>query len=221
MTSWMKGQREGDIKGGEDFAAKYFGAGNPAMKEILDARKAAAFGTDGQTQLAREAGMEGINRAVQTAMRQFQGRLPGTGVRGGAAGAMAGLLARDSIGQTRGLERDLAIDGMNRRTENLGRYESSLTGERAGQLGTTFAHAGMGSQDRFGSMGYLQGQDFLEAARAAAAANGGPGADGDNRSYMQKSFDHYRDMWRNPSAEHYKEMWGNAGKAVGLGNMKI
>lgn len=181
MTNWMKTQREGDITGGMDFAKGYFGADNPAMAEILAARKAQAFGTDGATQLAREAGTENINRSVQTALRQFAGRLPGTGVRGGAAGAMAGMLTRDAVGQTRGLERDLAINEMARKADALKAYESSLTGERAGLLGTGFAHAGMGSQDRYGGMQFLQGGDFLKQAQAAMGGSfsgGGGGTTG-------------------------------------------
>lgn len=168
MIEWMRGKREGDIQTGQDWASQFFGANNPQMKEIIDARHAAAFGPDTQTQLAREAGTEGINRSVQSALRQFSGRLPSTGVRGGAAGAMAGLMARDAVSQTRGLERDLAINEMERRRKALGDYESSLTGERAGLLGTTFGYAGLGSQDRYGGMSYLKGLDFFNNALRAA-----------------------------------------------------
>jgi hypothetical protein len=174
MTSWMKSQRDGDFASGESWADKYFNT--PEIQELLKARKDAAFGTDNrETQLARESGTEGINRSVQTALRQFQGRMPGTGVRGGAAGAMAGMLTRDAVGQTRGLERDLALADMERKRQALAAYESTLTGERAGKLGATLGYAGLGSQDRYGGMGYLASSDFLNAARDAAAGGGGGG----------------------------------------------
>lgn len=188
LTGWMKSQREGDMAGGMDFAGKHFGAGNADMAEVLAARKNAAFGLDRETQLAREAGTENINRSVQTALRQFAGRLPGTGVRGGAAGAMAGMMTRDAVGQTRGLERDLALNEMARKREALGQYESSLTGERAGLLGTGFAHAGMGSQDRYGAMQYLQGLDFLNAARGAISPTTAATVYRDSQGGMRKGF---------------------------------
>ncbi len=188
MADWMKTQRQGDLAEGTAFANKYFGAENPEMKAILAARHDSAFGPDAQTNLAREAGNEGINRSVQTAMRQFAGRLPGTGVHGGAAGAMAGMLARDAVGQTRGLERDLAINEMERRRAALGDYEHSVTGERAGALGTALGYAGMGSNDRYGSMGYLQGQDFMKQAQDAVNNSANPLGNAD-RPWYQKQFD--------------------------------
>lgn len=182
LTDFLRTQRNQDVSGGMDFANKYFGANNPEMAKILAQRNELAFGPDRQTELARQSGMEGINRQVQTALRQFQGRLPSSGVRGGAAGAMAGLLTREAVGQTRGLERDLAINEMERRRQALGELERSVTGERAGLLGTTFGMAGLGSQDRFGGMQYLTGQNWIDAARDAVsnAANplGGGGGGG-------------------------------------------
>ncbi len=176
MADWMKQQRDADIASGQTLANQYFGAGNPDMAAILAARKEAALGTgpDKATELAREAGTQGINRQMQTAMRQFQGRLPGLGVQGGAAGAMAGMLGRDAMTQSKGLERDLALNELQRKQQALGDYEKSVTGERAGQLGTTFGVAGLGSQDRYGSLGYLTSKDFLDAARQAVYGRGDP-----------------------------------------------
>jgi hypothetical protein len=182
LTDFMRGERDKDISGGMDWASKYFGTQNPEMKRILDTRYTQAFGldpatgqpvADRETQLAREAGSEGINRQVQTALRQFQGRLPGTGVRGGAAGAMAGMMTRDSLAQTRGLERDLALNEMQRRREALGNYEKSLTGERAGLLSSAFGMASLGSQDRYGGLQFLLGKDWLDYSKGEAAGGGG------------------------------------------------
>ncbi len=187
MTDWMKTQRNGDLAEGKAFADNYFGPKNVDMQAILDARKAAAFGTDNATQLAREAGTEGINRSVQTALRQFAGRLPSTGVRGGAAGAMAGMLTRDAVGQSRGLERDLALNEMQRKQQALSDYEKSLTGERAGALGTQFGYAGLGSNDRYSSMGYLQGKDFLDHAQQAVRDAANPLGGGAGTPWWQKA----------------------------------
>jgi hypothetical protein len=113
---------------------------------------------------------------------------------------MGGILARGAIDNTRGLERDLALSGMDRRRAALGDYEHSLTGERAGLLGSAFGNAGLGAQDRNSAMGMLTSQGWLDQAKAERDATNGIGAGGDSKKpWYQPSFNPLDPRYTNPT----------------------
>jgi hypothetical protein len=161
---------------GKKMAAGLFGSGNQDMAQIIAARKAAAFGADPRTALLRDEGVNNINRTMQTAMRGLQSNLATSGVRGGAAGGMAIPLAREALVSRGNLERDLAVADATRRDNALSGLESTVTGERAGDLGLRLGIAGLGSADRGNANQFILGQDYVkkmaEEAKAAAAAGG-------------------------------------------------
>jgi hypothetical protein len=76
---------------------------------------------------------------------------------------------------------------MDRRRAALGDYEHSLTGERAGLLGSAFGTAGLGAQDRNSALGFLTSKNWLDQAKAQVDANGNPVAgDGGGMSWQDK-----------------------------------
>lgn len=180
MSDYLNDQMKGYLGGGEDFASQYFGPNNKDMAEIIAARKAAAFGQDPQTAIARAQGVNGINSEFATGMRSLKGLQGATGLSGGAAiGQALPQLAKANLARSQ-LEGNLATDAANRRDAALTNLESTITGERAGRLGTTLGYAGLGLGNQSNAMQYVLGQDYVTSAANAAAnaAAGGGGAPG-------------------------------------------
>lgn len=176
LVEYGRASRAGDMREGEEFGNRFFGANNPDMKRIIDARMAAAFGTDPTVDLQRAQGVNNINQTMQTATRGLMSRLASSGVRGGAAGGAAIPIARDALNARQGLETSLAINEQKRRDAALGALESTLTGERSGLLSSIFGFAGLGAQDRGNAQQTVLGQDYIKAAQQAFAGLGGGGA---------------------------------------------
>lgn len=146
-----------------------FGMNDPAMAEIMKARRDAAFGQDGMAAQLRSQGVAGINNTMSTGLRQLRGMQAGSGVRGGAALGQAMPILSQANQARSGLESNIAIADMERRRGALDGLESTVTGERAGLLGANFGWMGLDSANRNNAMQYLTSQGFLDAANAGAA----------------------------------------------------
>lgn len=157
--------RNKDIEDGKARFDPLFGMNDPQMAEIIKARKAAAFGTDGMAEQLRGQGVAGINSTMATGMRGLRGMQASSGVRGGAAlGQAMPILAQANQARS-GLESNIAIADMERRRGALDGLESTLTGERAGSLGAQFGWAGLGANDRSNALQYLTSTDFMKNAQ--------------------------------------------------------
>lgn len=164
FATYLKGEREKDLAQGQGMASKYFDT--PEMKALIDIRKHNVDGMSGNEQLAlREQGMAGINAQLGTGMRALRGQLGASGVRGGAAAGAAIPMLMQSNAQRGTLERDIQIKNEEAKRGALDAYERTLTGERAGKLGTMFGYAGLGAGDRSGAMQYGLGQDYMKYAQ--------------------------------------------------------
>jgi hypothetical protein len=185
--------RASDFQKGLDFGEKYFGEGNADMAEILATRKKRALGLNqDEIQAYRERGGAGINQQMATGMRALRGAQAGSGVRGGAAGAQAIPLV-NRANQARGaLERDIGIADMERRSSELTGYERSLTGERAGLLGTGAAFADMGAGDRATMLQYLLGEKAIDAYGPEAGKEIDLNIE---KPWHQKATQHWQDQW--------------------------
>lgn len=222
FADWLKLQRRGDLAEGQDFASTRFGAGNKDMAEILTAKKDRAFGDNkAETDLLRSQGVSGINSQLATGLRSLKGLQGASGIRGGAAiGQALPHLAKANLARST-LEGDIALGEMRRRDEALRDYESTLTGERAGQLGTMFGFAGLGAGDRSSAMQHILGSDFLRSAQGALAGamGGGPGRDPGIGGFMP-GWDRLPN-WGGVNAGAFNSMIGASGlpqvtKAVGV-----
>ena len=161
----------------EDGAARFdplFGMNNPAMKEIMDARRSAAFGQDGYADTLRAQGVQGINSTMSTGLRSLRGMQAGSGVRGGAALGQALPMLTQANQARSGLESNIALADMQRRSAALGDLESTVTGERAGSLGANFGWTGLDSANRNNALQYLTSMDFMKNAQTGMNAAGGP-----------------------------------------------
>ena len=192
-----------DISKGQGWASQYFGRQDPDMARLIAAREKAAYGNDTkQMDQERAIGLRGINSSLATGLRQLKGLQGATGLRGGAAIGQA-LPQLTQANLARGdLESKLAVANMQRREQALKDLESTLTGERAGRLGSTLGIAGLGSQNRYGTLEYLTADKNLQAAlaekaaAAAAAANAGGGG-GPDRKWYEEFFTNVQDKsWR-------------------------
>lgn len=171
MTDRFAWDRERDIESGKARFDPLFGMNNPEMAEILKARRAAAFGTDGMADQLRTQGIQGINNTMSTGLRSLRGMQAGSGVRGGAALGQAMPILSQANQARSGLESNIAIADMERRRAALDGLESAVTGERAGSLGAQFGWAGLGAQDRSSSLEYLNSSDFLAKAQGRDPAS--------------------------------------------------
>ena len=168
LAEWLRQQRQGSMTEAQAFTAGRFGESNPAIRELMKARHDAAFGLDAQTGLERAQGVRAINSQFTTGMRSLRGLQGATGLSGGAAiGQALPTLAKANLARA-DLESNLAQNAANRRAAALNDYESTLTGERAGELGTQFGLMGLGSADRTGAMQYILGKDYVQALRDQA-----------------------------------------------------
>lgn len=163
FTEYLSGQRDSDLAKGKELAGEFFDT--PEMQALIDLRKKNVDGLSAQEQLGlREQGMSGINAQIGTGLRALRGAASANGVRGGATTGAAMPLLMQAGQQRAGLERDIMLRNEDAKRSALDAYESTLTGERAGKLGTTFGYAGLGAGDRSGAMQYLLGSDFLKYA---------------------------------------------------------
>lgn len=165
ITSLFRKERDADLERGGQFADPLFGMNNPAIAEIIKARRDAAFGNDPQAQIARAQGVQGINTTMATGLRSLRGSQALSGVRGGAAIGQALPVLTQANQARSALESNLALADAQRRSDALSGLESTVTGERAGKLGTQFGYGGLGAQDRSGGLQYLTSSDFLDQAR--------------------------------------------------------
>lgn len=176
LAAKLQAQLWNDIGKAKNWADPMFGRNDPDMARLIEEREKMAYGTDTRgMDLARARGMTGINSTLATNLRQLKGMQGASGLRGGAAIGQA-LPALTGATQARaGLERDLQLGEMDRRAAAMKDLETTMTGERAGALGTTFGLAGLGSQNRYGALQYLLGDKYLQGALAQQAALGGSG----------------------------------------------
>lgn len=201
LAKYLEEQRGGDIKKGLDFGKQYFGEGNKDMAEILNTRRERAMGLNqNEMNLMRERAGAGINQQMATGMRQLRGVQAGSGVRGGAAAAQ-GIPIVNQANQARGAaERDIALADMQRRSQELSNYETSLTGERAGLLGTGFGFASMGAADRSGAMQYGLATDALNKW------NGGSGMSEGEKPWNVKDS---MEGWKKSGFDPNKSPWAD------------
>ncbi len=166
FQDWMRGERDADMKAGAEWADGKFGASNPEMAAILEERRKRALGLNGaEVGLMRDRGMQGINQQLATNLRQLKGIQGASGLSGGATLGQAIPTLSHATQARAGLETDISLADMQRRSEALKDYEGTVTGERAGALGAQIGFAGMGSADRASGMQYLLSRDFMEKMR--------------------------------------------------------
>lgn len=187
LSDWMKTQRVNDTKEGMGFAGHYFGEGNPQVKEILDTRRSRAMGLNGaEIQALRERASSGINAGMATNMRALRGVQATNGVRGGAAGAQAIPIVNAANQARANAERDIAIEDMKRRGNELDKYEGTFTNERGGLLGTALGWAGAGAADRSSALQYGIGKDQMNEFQDQA--NWNPDLNGEEPWNAQDAF---------------------------------
>lgn len=185
------GSRMNDIQSGIAFGSPYFGHGNPEIDEILKTRRERALGLNAnEMQLMRERASSGINKQMQTGLRALHGAQAGSGVRGGAAAAQTIPVLNQANEARAGAERDIALADMARRSSELGNYEHSLTGERAGLLGTGLSFATLGSGDRASTKeSELIGKGITDYQKMADEAK-----TPEERSWLENLWTHYGDV---------------------------
>ncbi len=197
FTEFLTTSRDADMKKGAAWADGKFGASNPEIKEILDQRRERALGLNtAEVTAMRDRGMSGINQQLATNLRGLKGLQGATGLSGGATLGQA-LPSLSHATQARaGLETDIALADMQRRGQELGAYESTLTGERAGALGAEFGFAGLGVSDRSSALEHLLGQDFIKGlngnksgGRTAVDVNGNPYDPANPRDLLGRPYD--------------------------------
>ena len=203
LSDWMKTQRQGDMKEGLDYGKNFFGAGNPQMKEILDTKRSRAMGLNGaEIQALRENATSGINQTMATGLRQNAGILARNGVHGGAAvGANSSVLARANTDRANA-ERDIGIEDMRRRGQALDDYEHTVTGERAGLMGTAASFADMGAGERSSALQYGLGKD--NEAAYSGAANANPDF-GDSSWNIKDAMNKWKESGYNPNDTPWSE----------------
>lgn len=185
--------RMNDIQSGIAFGSPYFGHGNPEMDEILKTRRERAMGLNAnEMQLMMERASGGINKQMQTGLRALHGAQAGSGVRGGAAAAQSIPVVNQANEARAGAERDIALADMARRSSELGNYEHSLTGERAGLLGTGLSFATLGSADRANAReNDLIGKGLTDYQKMADEAK-----TPEEKAWFEKVMKHYGDMFQ-------------------------
>lgn len=96
-----------------------------ALQEALAQRKAGLEGlTAPELQAAREQGLTGIDRQLQTALRGARASSLGSNVEGAVNAIPIQNIAREAIQGRQGLERDLLLANVAERNKRLGEYEN-------------------------------------------------------------------------------------------------
>lgn len=137
-------------------------------------REQAAGPSSQEMEAKREASLEQLQAGQQSAQRNLQSSLAGSGVKGGAAGAQLARLAAAGITDRRRLERDLSADQAGRQAQavgNLAQFETATSQfdlaqaakEKNLDIQTRLGYAELGSAERASVR-------MAEATEKAAAA---------------------------------------------------
>lgn len=177
---------EGRARGQELFAAGSLGTRDAAstkadLMDILAKRKAAAEGFTGQEQTAlKEQALGAASRQQAGAMRSLRAQQAASGVRGGLAGAQVNRALQEQGQQRAGIERDLLLNNLQNRQQNLGAYEQTVGSElgrqqqeKYGQLGTEMGYAQLGSAERSAVAQQAIAEQQASAAREQARKSQG------------------------------------------------
>lgn len=169
--------RNKDWEQGKKMFGGLFGSDNPEFAKVMEQMRGIASGNDGYANKLRQSGVSGINNQMSSGLRQLRGLQATSGVRGGAALGQAIPLVNSANQARAGLESDINIADMSRRQNAIGSLYGMMSNERAGETALPLGWAGLGSQDRFGNMGYLatMGQQDLARQQLANAMNSQPG----------------------------------------------
>lgn len=176
----------GRARGQELFAAGSLGTRDAAstktdLMDILAKRKAAAEGFTGQEQTAlKEQALGATQRQQAGALRSLRAQQAASGVRGGLAGAQVNRALQEQGHQRAGIERDLLLNNLQNRQQNLGAYEQTVGAElgrqqqeKFGQLGTEMGYAQLGSAERSAVAQQAIAEQQAAAAREQARKNQG------------------------------------------------
>lgn len=183
--------REEDLAAGRARGQELFAAGSLGTRaagetkadlmDILAKRKAAAEGFTGQEQTAlKEQALGAAQRQQAGAMRSLRAGQAASGVRGGLAGAQVNRALQEQGQQRAGIERDLMLQNLANRQQNLGAFEQTVQSElgrqqqeKFGQLGTEMGYAQLGSTERAAAAQQAIAEQQAAAAREQARKNQG------------------------------------------------
>lgn len=177
MTNFLKGNTNQDIASGKAFADQYFGNNNPQIAQIESAEQQQMKGfSQAQINAMRDQGTSQINSQVGTGIHALAGMNSANHIAGGAAAAGALPLLSNANTQEAQLANNINVANIAQQNAGLANYQSTVTGERAGDLGTTFGIAGLGAADSSGAMQYVLNNGFLNWANNDLINNPGPGS---------------------------------------------
>lgn len=170
------------MKFGEDFANKHFYDGalgrmdDPRQAEMNALLAKLAARQDGMTPDELRAASEQGTAAIDAQLAQNQRKLASiagaNGLRGGAAGGLQMSALNEATGQRAQLARQLVLDNLAQKSQNLEQYGKVLTGQQGTELGIQDRNLGLKGQEAFGRASTpLQISGVLDSSRQGILAN--------------------------------------------------
>lgn len=187
----FKEGRNQDLAEGRQRGQELFGQGTlgtraqPAisndLQDVLNRRRSALAGFSSPEQAAMRAQALGqIGREGQTQLRSLRGQQAASGVRGATAGAQQMALQKNLQKQQAETERDLFLQNLAERNNNLGAFEKTLgeeqnraEREKLGQISTEMGFGQLGAAERAAAAQQAIGEQQAQAARMQGAKSEG------------------------------------------------
>lgn len=187
LLSMSQKAREADMAAGRARGEQLFGnnaLGNiegrraAEVADVINQRKAQLGGLSPEEMNAfKSQALGGIAQGQQDQQRQLMARLGANGLRGGAAAAQQGALAKEALKQQATAQQNLFTQNIDRRRQAMDAYEGSLgrarqeelgllQKETAGKLQTELGQAAMGSQERGAALSQAAGEAAAKRAES-------------------------------------------------------
>lgn len=191
ILSRFRTGRQQDLAEGRQRGQELFGQGSlgtraqPAisgdLQDVLNRRRSALAGFSSPEQAAMRAQALGqIGREGQTQLRSLRGQQAASGVRGALAGAQQMALQKNLGKQQADVERDLFLQNLAERNNNLSSFEKTLgeeqgraEREKLGQISTEMGFGQLGSAERAAAAQQAIGEQQAQAARLESAKSKG------------------------------------------------
>jgi hypothetical protein len=152
-------QRREDLARGKEAAAERFAEVGPQdLQSVIDTRREQTQGLTAQERSdLSQSGLENVQRAEQTALRQLRGAQGQAGVRGAQAGAQQADILKAGLSARGDVERGIMLQDIAQRRQALDQLESTFGRERAGFMAREMGEAALGAADRGAAIGLLSG----------------------------------------------------------------